>query len=956
MIGQTINGRYTLIEALGRGGMGEVFLATDRQQYGRRVAIKVLDPRLAHSSGYLQRFRQEAALLRRLNHPNIVQYIEDFEMEGRYFIVMEYVAGGNLLDYIAANGPLDEETFRRIVFALTDALTRAHDNHIIHRDIKPENILLTPEGEPKLSDFGMAGLIQKRYPSTITAAPIGGSPYYMSPQIWEGKEASPLDDIWSLGIVMFEMLAGQVPFRGPTEMAVLHAIWNEPTPDLRKLRPDLPEGYAAIIERCLEKAPENRYQLMRRVAADLEQGHPEDGTDRRDGLFPRRRRRWPWVVLALVILALLGGGGAYFAAQRDASRAAAVILPTRTAVPTATPIILTATLPPTTTLAVSPSPVPTATPFIITATPGPSQTPSITPTFTETATATASPTATITATPTATFTPSDTQTPTASPTGTPTATFTATFTPTDTPTDTATATATPTITDTPRPTLTPSATATGTPDLLATEQANALATLSQLSTDTAPTATFTPSLTPTVSPTPDRNHWPDSMRLLEDFRDGAERWLLPEGWQVITQEDGNAALQAGAPGIARKLDAANWGRHYSIQFRFLLDQGSAFSFDLFGDFTRCQSVYFSISQSGGAFRYNNREPVNGSCIRDDIVIATLEEPISGFIWHTLRLEARDDILIVFLDGVRLDVVRNPLPATLGPTGILSVPASSSGPILFDDFVVNILSPDASHDLTWLAGDVYCVQDFATDGTAIALEAAIAGDYVEAVWAVGPQEVRQQSYMLYPDEDSDITRHYWYYEPSGQLLTGIYTLIPLHDGVEVTGRRLISPHRGEYPLTNAPRHITAAFDERGILLSWTPVIPVPGGFNPGGAYLIRLHRADASLTDRLFNPLYEDRGASSVPRYLLPWGRLYRPPGARGPLLEDLPDGDYLLEVWAVSGRPSSGDECRAIDSRETVRLTITGEIATITLPDGTSTSGIIGAGALPASRGQTPFD
>ncbi len=950
MIGQTLKERYTLVRSLGRGGMGEVFLAIDGFQDNQLVAVKALDPRLAHSPGHLQRFRMEAALLRRLNHPNIVEYIEAFQVEDRHFIAMEYVSGGNLLTFITQHGPLDEATFRRIILAITDALTRAHDNHIIHRDIKPENILLTPGGVPKLSDFGVAGLVEKRSVAKASLH-IGGSPYYMSPQRWEGQEADQLDDIWSLGVVMFEMLTGQVPFQGPTEMAVMHAIWTGPTPDLRSMRPDLPEGYAAIIERCLEKAPENRYPLMRRLAADLEQGYPADGAERREGLFPQRRRRWPLVALAVALLLLLaGGGGLLLLGRAGASptptptQAAAAGLPT-TPAPTRPLLVISATPPPTPTPVVSPAPRVTATPLIVTATPEPSQTPSHTPTPTETETPTPTDTPTATFTPSYTPTPSLTPTASLTPTLTPTATPTATFTPSDTPTATATWTPLPTTTNTPRPTLTPSHTPTSTPDLLATQQAVALATLSQLSTQVAPTATATPSPTLTASPTPDLARWPLSMRVLEDFNDGARRWELPEGWQVVQQEDGNRVLQAAVPGVARQLDAADWGRHYVIQFRFLLQQGSAFFVDLYGDLTRCQSVFYAINTGGGAFRYNNREPVGGVCSRDNIVIARSQNPISGYVWHTLRLEARDDILIVLLDGSRLDVVRNPLPATLGPNGILSVPEGATAPVLFDDFVVNVISPRDDRDLVWLSGDVYCLQDFSTGSTGMALEATIEGDYVDAIWVIGPSDVRQQSFMLYPAEQPGPARHYTAYNAARSLRPGTYTFIPLHDGVEVTGRRLISPHRGSYPLADAPRDIRVAITEQGMQLSWQPVSPVEGGFNPGGSYLIRLHRADASPQQRLFNPLYEDRGASSVPRYLIPWGRLYRSPSARGVPLEQLPDGEYLIEVWAVSARPSSADECRAIDSREVLRMTVEHGFVTVWTADGGAVSAPVGGAA-----------
>ncbi len=942
MIGQVLNERYLITASLGGGGMGHVYLATDLWYGSQPVAVKVLDARLSLNPAFIDRFRQEAELLRRLDHPNIVRYIEDFRADGRYCIVMEYLAGGNLLDALARSGPLDEPTFRRIALALTDALIRAHDSGIIHRDIKPENILLTPEGVPKLSDFGIAGLLA----NDPAAQRLGGSPYYMSPQRWERRESGWADDIWSLGVVLFEMLAGEAPFRGPNEMAVVHAVWKQPTPDLRRLRPDVPEGYAAIIERCLEKAPERRYPTMRRLAADLEQGRPLDGTDRREGLFPRRRGLPGAVFLitavALVVILSAVALIAWRAGHTPSPARTATITPTRTPAPTATPYIITATpagiviLPPT------PTPGPTDTPLVITATPlpvTPSDTPTLTPTPTPTPSAT--PTETATPTPTATLTPTDT--PTLTPTPTFTITPSATPTETATPTTTATFTPTATITNTPRPTLTPSHTPSSTPDVLATQQAIALETLDALSTETVPTATLTLTPIPTLTPAPFNPDWPAAVRVIEDFSSGARRWELPPGWTVVQMEDGNLVLQAGAPGTARKLDAADWGRYYAFQIRFLLGLNSTFTVDLFGDLLRCRFVSFTVTPQGGVFRYNNREPVDGTCPQDGQPISTIDLPLSSFLWHTLRLEARSSTLAVYIDGQRLALASNPLPPAFGPTGLIQVPAGVTQPVLFDDLVVNVLDPNPEREVAWVAADAYCLRDLATGRQGVGLSAAIRGEGVDAVWGLGPGDVSTQTYMLQPapDDDSGL-RYYWTYRPVGGLVAGTYTFIPLRGGIEITGRRFISPHRGGYDLNDAPRDVSAVITPQGIQLAWTPVQPVERAFNPGGSYLVRLFRADAGDLERLFRSLYEDRGASSVPRYLIPWGLLNRPPSARGALLEELPDGDYFIQVWAVTGRPASGDECRAVDSRETLRLNIRDGIATITLPSGFTVSGAIG--------------
>ncbi len=440
---------------------------------------------------------------------------------------------------------------------------------------------------------------------------------------------------------------------------------------------------------------------------------------------------------------------------------------------------------------------------------------------------------------------------------------------------------------------------------------------------------------------------PSGIFLLDDFSNGtAERWELPVGWAVVLAEDGNTVLQANQPGTARKLDATDWGRHYSLQFHFRLEQGNSFAVDLFGDVTQCRSVYFVVEDGQGILRYNNREPVSGSCPRDDFVITTMGTVFTSFVWHTLRLEARDDVLMIFLDDTRLAVVRNPLPSTLGPNGLISVLSTDGGPVLFDDFVVNALSSIDDREVVWLAGEIYCLQDVATGQIGIALEARIADDEVEAVWALGPADVGVQNFLLSPSfADGVDEQHYWRYIPEsafGLPLPGTYTFVPLREGIEVTGRRFFVPNRGELSLSAAPHRIQVGINAQGVQLFWQAVAPVEGIFNPGGSYMVRLYAAEASEFERLFEPLYEDRGASSVPRYFLPWGLLNRPPSARGALLQDLPDGDYLLEVWAVSGRPASGDECRAIDSRETLRVNIEGSILTITRPDGELFSGVMG--------------
>src|SRR6476660_8218819 len=224
MIGQTLNNRYTITSLLGEGAMGEVYLASD-QLSGRQVAVKILARQLITNPDLIQRFKREAETLQKLDHPNIVKFLDTFEYEGQYVIVMEYVAGGSLHDLIK-KGPISVENVRGITLEICDALVRSHHLNIIHRDIKPENVLLTEDGKPKLADFGVARLNEGTR-MTRSGAQVG-TPYYMSPEAWEGKTIDAQADIWSLGVMVFEMLAGQVPFGGDTGATVMKKVLTAP--------------------------------------------------------------------------------------------------------------------------------------------------------------------------------------------------------------------------------------------------------------------------------------------------------------------------------------------------------------------------------------------------------------------------------------------------------------------------------------------------------------------------------------------------------------------------------------------------------------------------------------------------------------------------------------------------------------------------------------------------------
>lgn len=312
MIGETINNRFTILSLLGEGGMGEVYLASD-QKTSQQVAIKILARQLSTNPESLERFRREAETLRQLDHPNIVKFIDAFSHEGQYVIVMEYVPGGSLHELIK-KGPLPIERAHRIALELCDALIRSHHLNIIHRDLKPENVLLNADGKPKLADFGVARL-EEGTRMTRTGTQVG-TPYYMAPEAWGGKPLDAQADIWSLGIMLFEMLAGRVPFNGDTPLAVMSQVSTAELPNLRKLRSDTPSGLVNIIKRMLARDKKRRYGTMREVAVDLEREQQKKTAKPASNETSVRRisignRKTSAVLIGGVVILAIAGGFPY---------------------------------------------------------------------------------------------------------------------------------------------------------------------------------------------------------------------------------------------------------------------------------------------------------------------------------------------------------------------------------------------------------------------------------------------------------------------------------------------------------------------------------------------------------------------------------------------------------------------------------------------------------------------
>jgi len=265
LIGRTFDTRYVIERKLGSGGMADVYLAED-QELGRRVALKLLDDRHASDEQFVERFRREAQSAAGLNHPSIVSIFDRGYAEGTYYIAMEYLDGRTLKELLVKNGPTPVPIAIDYARQILGALAFAHRNGIVHRDIKPHNIVVGTDGRLKVTDFGIA----RSGASQMTeAGSIVGTAQYLSPEQARGAPVDPRSDIYSLGIVLYEMLTGKVPFSGdtPVEIAMKH-LSQVPTPP-SKLRPNIPHDLDAVVMRALAKDPEQRYATAEEMDADL---------------------------------------------------------------------------------------------------------------------------------------------------------------------------------------------------------------------------------------------------------------------------------------------------------------------------------------------------------------------------------------------------------------------------------------------------------------------------------------------------------------------------------------------------------------------------------------------------------------------------------------------------------------------------------------------------------------
>jgi serine/threonine-protein kinase len=334
-VDEVVGGRYELEELVGTGGMSSVYRAKDTL-LERHVALKILHDSYLADPATIERFRREARAVAQLSHPNIVTVIDRGEDDRRQFIVFEYIDGKNLKQLLEDEGRLSVRRALELSILVGRALAFAHENGLVHRDVKPQNVLVNGDGEPKVMDFGIARSLDVE--GVTQTGTVLGTSNYIAPEQASGLPVDTYTDVYSLGVVLFELLTGTVPFTGDSFVAVAMRHVNEPAPSVLERRPEVPLRVANAIDRALEKAPEDRFRTMDEFVAELEAalaelgGEPADDPTmivaprvvRESRPRPARARRRPlWLLPALLAALALIAAAIAIAALRDDSGGAA---------------------------------------------------------------------------------------------------------------------------------------------------------------------------------------------------------------------------------------------------------------------------------------------------------------------------------------------------------------------------------------------------------------------------------------------------------------------------------------------------------------------------------------------------------------------------------------------------------------------------------------------------------
>ena len=306
-----IDGRYRVLKRLGSGGMAEVYCAED-QQLGRRVALKLLHRRFADDEQFVERFRREASSAAGLSHPNIVGIFDRGEWDGTYYIAMEFVEGRTLKDIIRERGPAPPEAAADVALQILRAARYAHKHGIVHRDIKPHNVLIDNEGRVRVTDFGIA---RAGVSDMTETGSVMGTAQYLSPEQAQGKPVDERSDLYSIGVVLYELLTGRVPFDAESPVSVALMQVSEPPVPPMEVNPEVPPALNAVTLRAMEKNPDRRYQDADEFIAELEAARaapmeilpPPPIVEEVVEEEEPGRRWWLWLIALLALVAIAVG-------------------------------------------------------------------------------------------------------------------------------------------------------------------------------------------------------------------------------------------------------------------------------------------------------------------------------------------------------------------------------------------------------------------------------------------------------------------------------------------------------------------------------------------------------------------------------------------------------------------------------------------------------------------------